>query len=201
MKSLPRRRRPRPTASVSRLSKTRRPRFEALEDRRLLAQLFTVENAGFDSNLAELNPSTGGVTQAFPTQSGVLMGGMAYDASSSTLFGFDTFDGLYRINTTTGAYTPVGSSSLDINGLAVQPGSFNLYGITGSGSLYQINKSTGSTSFVGNAGASVSFVHGLAFSPGGTLYASDTVGTGTSNLLVVNPSNGARVMAAVVDRD
>ncbi|MCO6456926.1 MAG: Ig-like domain-containing protein [Pirellulaceae bacterium] len=184
-----------------RRSQLRRPRFESLEDRRLLAQLFTAENAAFDSNLAELNPSTGGVTQTFATQTGVLISGMAYDSSSSTLFGFDAFNGLYRINTSTGAYTAIGSSSLEINGLAVQPGTFDLFGITSGGSLYRINKTTGATTFVGSSGAPASTVHGLAFSPGGTLYASDTVGSGTSNLLTVNPSNGARTMVATINRD
>ncbi|MCO6458330.1 MAG: Ig-like domain-containing protein [Pirellulaceae bacterium] len=191
----------RSASSPLRLSTSRRPRFESLEDRRLLAQLFTVENATFDSNLAELNPATGQVTSTFPTQSGVLMSGLAYDSSTSSLFGFDAFNGLYRINTTTGGFTPIGSSSAGINGLAVQRGTFDLFGITGGGALYRVNKTTGATTFVGSSGAAVSTVHGLAFSPGGTLYASDTVGTGTSNLLTINPATGARSMAATINRD
>src|SRR5687767_2154789 len=82
--------------------------LEALEDRVVPADLlYTVETTFSDSHLAEVNPATGAIVQTFPTQTGVLIDGMAYDSSTSTLFAFAATEGLYTINTTTGAFTPV----------------------------------------------------------------------------------------------
>jgi hypothetical protein len=171
-------------------------------------RLFTVETGFDDSALAEVDKATGAILNVYQVQQGLLIGGLAYDHSSNTLFAAGTYalgngrqGALYTVNTTTGGFSLVGDAEPWISGLAVQPGTFQLYGATFEGDLYTVNKATGAATLVGSDHDDLDFVHGLDFSPSGVLYAADTGGAATSKLFTINPSTGDATFVATIDRD
>lgn len=165
--------------------------------------LFASEVTVPDSRLVQVDPVTGAVVSAFPIQQGIIISGMAYNPTTGVLFGSSTSyggDSLYKIDTTTGAYTLVRSLGHYFPGLAVQPGTHALFGMTLDGDLYTIDTNTGMSTMVGGD-AALSSAHGLVFSPTGVLYASDTAGSGTSKLFRVDPSDGSASFIGVIPRD
>lgn len=166
-------------------------------------KLYTAEISPSGSHLATVDPTTGAILHQFPNQGGVIIDGIAYDSSTDTLFGFDGGDGLYSLDRLSGAYTPVGSGSpVNIAGLAIQPTTFDLFGISiNGGSLWSIDKTTGAATLIGPPIGSLTFGHGLAFAPDGTLYATDTSGAGTSSLYTLDLLTGDAVLVGEIDRD
>ncbi len=154
--------------------------------------LFASEVIAPHSRLIQVDPATGATIGTFPFQETIIIGGMAFDPSSTELLGSSTSLGnhsLYKIDMTDGTYTLVGALGRYFPALAVQPQTHTLFGMTLDDDLYTIDKNTGMSTIVGGDPA-LSYPHGLAFSPTGVLYASDTAGFGTSKLFRVDPSDG-----------
>ena len=170
---------------------------------------------GDSIQLAKVNPSTGAITDTFPVEKYKLSGGMAYDAFTDTMFGTGLYDldtagppwseGLFSIDRNTGAFSVIGSgysSYYGINGLAVHPTTNILYGMDLDGDLYTFDKTTGIPTLIGGGGGpTIIYRHGLAFSPSGVLYASDTLGAGTSDIFQINISDGSASLVATIKYD
>ncbi len=165
--------------------------------------LFTVELTGSASHLARVSTQTGSIVQTFAPQPGIVIDGMAYDASSDILYGVDGGDALYSLDRTSGAFTQIGAASpVNIAGLAVHPTTFDLFGISViGGALWSIDKGTGVASFIGPTIGDLGFGHGLTFAPDGTLFATDTAAVGTTALYTVDPQSGHASFVADIDRD
>lgn len=116
--------------------------------------------------------------------------GLLFDgdfAPDGTLYAPGT--GLMRVNTTTGAFTQIGSWNIPnqgfIIGMAIAPDG-RAFGVDDAGistSLYEINLNTGRAERIGPVGT---FVFSLDFGPDGTLYG------GGSGVFSINPLTGAR---------
>ena len=115
----------------------------------------SIDSAGGPSNLRTLDPWTGATTDLGLTGFGPITG-LAYDQSSSTMYGVvgPGTSNLLTINLSTGAATIVGPTG-------ITPGSLEfgangvLYAGGGQGSignLYTINKATGAATLVGATG-------------------------------------------------
>lgn len=105
----------------------------------------------------------------FPTQTQVTAGATAayygwdFDAAATTLYAHDTTSGqLGTINTSTGAFTPIGSLVLpnaeNLTGLAIDPitnEAFALGSGTGGGNLYSVNLTTAAFTLIGSTGANI----------------------------------------------
>lgn len=156
------------------------------------------------TNLYILNPANGGVVStvgpvgfrvsglAFHPQTGVLYGATAGRGTSSPR-------SLITINLSTGAGTLIGSFGLPSGTIAdiSFDGSGILYGWSGvaAGSdLYTINLATGAATLVADSGAFVPGA-GLAFSPGGILFLSDSE---SGPLYTVNPATGIPTQVATL---
>jgi WD40 repeat protein len=161
-------------------------------------RLFATEGFGDRTTLAEIDWTTGMEIDTVSHQSDVGIEGLAYDPSADRLFGYAPFQGLYSINYSTGLFTQIAPAASNIYSLAIHPTTFELYGMSLSGTLYTLNKTTGAATAIGSD-PDFSTVHGLAFDARGTLYACDTAGMGTSQLFVVDPTNGSAVHAATIN--
>lgn len=133
-----------------------------------------------DSLVIASNDSLNPTTKVMLTGRGIIVGraqaGVLYGVSSTLVAG--QTGNLYRINTTTGEATPIGSTGLaDMHGLAVRPSSRELYGTattTSSTTIYRISSDSGDaltmrTLPLGNLRA-------IAFNAGDTLYGATTNG-------------------------
>ncbi len=132
-----------------------------------------------------------------------LMHGLAYDNSTDTLlgtYGSSSGDGLYQINVNTGNSTLIGhighffSGQTDVtSGLAIHPVSGDLYGVLGgrtfASALIKIDKTTGAGTLVHNY--AIPNLTGLAFDPGGILYALDNW---ADDLYTLDISSGATTL-------
>lgn len=165
--------------------------------------LYTVELWVGYSHLATVDKATGAVLETFPNQADRLIDGMAFDPSTDTLFGFDPGDGLYTIDRATGAYAAVGSGAgMNIGALAIHPTTFELFGLgVFGGALWQIDKTSGIPTSIDQTPGELGTAHGLAFSADGTLYATDTAGTGLTHLFELDPSTGNATFVSDIDRD
>lgn len=128
----------------------------------------------------------------------------AMDDSSGLLYTWSEGDTIYRINPVTGHFTRIGNGghfdAYNIRALAIHPQTFELYAITYPGKLYKVDKSNGELDFIGSS-AAISFAHGLAFSPDGTLYCSDTEGVGYSKLYTINPDSADATFVTNINRN
>ncbi len=118
--------------------------------------------------------------------------------ATNTLYGYGDFcpgglEGLFTINTMTGAGTSVGPTGYSGggNGMANEPGTNILYATPFDiGSLITIDKTTGAGTDVPGSIGNVPFrVNALAFDPGGVLYGSWNDGV-TSSLVTISTADG-----------
>ncbi len=170
------------------------------------ARLFAMENTMEDCRLVEINPGNGGVFRTWASPVGYVdIDNLAYDPSTDRLFGIGLTGALHRISMVTGEFMPIGRVTTSngwavaATGLAVHPETAELYTITHGGQLYKVNKQDGAATYIGDS--FVGAVHALAFDTNGTLYASDTAGSGTSKLLTVSTETGAYTQVATIERD
>lgn len=131
-------------------------------------------------NIGTLDVTNGSVTAK--GNAGTILTDIAFDPSGA-LFGIN-FDSLYRVNTSTGAATLVGSLgavSGNLNALVFATDG-TLYGA--SNQLYKINPTTGVAADIGplgfTAAGDLAFLNGL-------LYLTTT----TNSLVTINPATGA----------
>jgi len=132
-------------------------------------------------SLVKIDTITGNLTTI--GNLGMVMNGLAYDATTDKLYGC-AYDGsansiLYEINYYTGTCTQVGTISAGIIiGIAANSHG-NIYGINISdGSLYSIDKTTGAGTVIGALGYNLNYAQDIAFDKDndklyGTLYASE----------------------------
>lgn len=152
-------------------------------------------------SLVIVDPLTGLVTQVGSFgQDGQTMADLTF-TPDGTLYGWlEPFDDdLYTINVATGQATLVGESGLGTYGSGLASnGSGVLYfaGEGTGGTLYTVNATTGAVTVVatledGPAGSG-SAVGAMAFSPGGTLYATvaQSGGRTPAYLVTINPQTG-----------
>ena len=105
------------------------------------------------SRLRSLNPWTGASVLIGPTGVG-LINGLAYDASSSTMYGITGGPGtnslLVQLNLSTGAATTIGNTGIDAGSLEFGPDGSLYAGTLSSpyGALYRINPATAAATFV-----------------------------------------------------
>jgi hypothetical protein len=166
-------------------------------------EVFTVQVASNDSHLATVDRD-GCDIASLPTQVGIVMLGMGFDPSTDTLFATGLGAGspnLYEVDRMTGAYTLIGPTGTLIAAMAIHPETLDLYGMTLSGSLYLIDKTDGSVTLLGSDPVDLVAASGMAFSPDGVLYVSDTSGDGTSGLFVVDPATGDATLQVTIDRN
>ncbi len=148
--------------------------------------LYAITNGFANGQLATVNPLTGAATLVgASTGVAVLMAlvfasdGTGYAASAAT-------NDLYKINTTTGALTTIGSLGFGgIMDLAFDSAG-NLYGL--SNALYEINTTTGAGSLVTNL-ANTGLM-GLTIDPSGNFLATD-YSTSNTPLYEINTSDGS----------
>ncbi|MCH7995106.1 MAG: PEP-CTERM sorting domain-containing protein [Planctomycetes bacterium] len=157
------------------------------------------------TQLAYLDKSTGAVIQSFAFQSDIELQSAAMDDADSTLYAWSTFGfvGLGSVDTTSGVFTPIGpgSAQIGMSALAIHPATGELYGMTWPGALFLIDKSNGATALIGSD-PSLQFAHGLAFSPDGILYASETRGHGiASRLSTIALDTGQASFVGTIQRD
>ena len=110
--------------------------------------------------------------------------------ADSVIFASDGAGVLWRVDSSTGAATPVGSMGLVMTDIAFSPSGV-LFGVTFN-SLYQINPQTGAATLLGSLG--VGSANGLAFGPGGVLFLSTSSGPAGGELRTVNPLSGATTL-------
>ncbi|MHC4107314.1 MAG: NHL repeat-containing protein, partial [Planctomycetota bacterium] len=159
------------------------------------------------SSRLEMISTTDCVTEFFPPLNDVPIVGTAYDESTGTLFGTDALPpglGLYTIDTETGATTLVGLTDdppLRFYSLAIQPETFELFGLTLEGELWVLDKMNAAATYIGADLDAFNFAHGLAFSPSGTLYATDTVSItpSSSELFTIDPNTGEATIVATIN--
>lgn len=138
--------------------------------------------SSYDSeSLVTIDTITGNLTTI--ANLGLVMNGLAYDATTDKLYGC-AYDGsansiLYEINYYTGTCTQVGTISAGIMiGLAANSHG-NIYGINISDdALYSINKTTGAGTVIGALGYDIGYAQDIAFDKDndklyGTLYATE----------------------------
>jgi hypothetical protein len=136
------------------------------------------------------------------------MTGMAWDASSNTLYGATSqaspngAGSLVTIDRNTGFVTVIGlfGASNAMSDITIQPGSGALFGWQAGGthSLFSINKATGASTAIGAPLGSGVFGGGaLSFNSAGTLY-SLPAGGSTHDLRSVDPATGAQTVIGVV---
>lgn len=154
------------------------------------ARLYGVDGA----NLLELNPATGAVIGTTPIigTTGVV-GGLAYDANTSTLFLSSTsLDSLWTLNINTGVATLIGSfgnAAVVMHGLEIDD-TGQLYGYStnpaNAARFFSIDRNTGLATGISDPGfagfGSMGYVAAT-----GTMYISDTVG---DQLLTINRTTG-----------
>lgn len=150
-----------------------------------------------DNTLVKIDTLTGARTVV--GNLGVSMTGLAYDYSTSTLYGMDygTASSLYTINTVNGAITLVGNSSsdllinlaCDING--------NLFALnTADDQLYSINKLTGAATAIGPIGFDAAYAQDMEFDLNNDILymAAYNATSGSGELRIVDPTTGATTL-------
>ncbi|MDD3630673.1 MAG: T9SS type A sorting domain-containing protein [Bacteroidales bacterium] len=117
-------------------------------------------------SLLTIDTTTGNMTTI--GNMGLVMNGLAYDATTDKLYGC-AYDGsansiLYEINYNNGTYTQIGTISAGIMiGIAANSHG-NLYGVNISDdALYSINKTTGAGTLIGSLGYNISYAQDIAF--------------------------------------
>lgn len=132
-------------------------------------------------SLVKIDTITGNLTTI--GNLGLVMNGLAYDATTDKLYGC-AYDGsansiLYEINYYTGTYTQIGTICAGaMIGIAANSHG-NIYGINISDdALYSINKTTGAGTVIGPLGYNISYAQDIAFDKDndklyGTLYATE----------------------------
>jgi len=117
---------------------------------------------------------------------GFTTGGVLYANDSSA----NPNNGLYTVNTSTGALTFVGDIGLSSGGpgtLSAAANGGQLYlADRGNNNLYTINPSNGAATLIGNTGVAIGGSWDLNFGPDGNLYLSSS-----GNLYKINQSTGA----------
>ncbi len=132
-------------------------------------------------SLLTIDTTTGNMTTI--GNLGLVMNGLAYDATTDKLYGC-AYDGsansiLYEINYNNGTYTQIGTISAGIMiGIAANSHG-NLYGVNISDdALYSINKTTGAGTVIGSLGYDIGYAQDIAFDKDndklyGALYATE----------------------------
>lgn len=170
---------------------------EPLEERRLLATIFTANAAG---NLYSVDTNNGNATLIGNMGQGVDQ--IASTSSINDVGQLYATDGvLYNVNPANGGATPIGNGvGVGVTGLGLAPQSGVLYGVTTA--LYAINLNTGAASLVGSLNLpTVNDVNSragdVAYGPNGTtLYLSADVPEEKAGdeLFSVNTSTGAATL-------
>ena len=161
----------------------------------------------FDSNaglIKQINTTTAATQQAYNiglSPGGLLgQGGLAFQNSNVGFLtsalsptDYSTVNDLYKFNLATGTSTLVAHTADTLQALAFSAAGV-LYGMgKNDGNLYTIDTNTGAMTLIGNVGIPIgSPTGGLAFGPGGMLYATlddilYTVNPTTAQATVVNP--------------
>lgn len=167
--------------------------------------LYAVENVVGESRLVTVDVATGAIGHRFPLQPYDQVNGLAYDSSTDTLFAHcrvSPFSSLFTIDRRTGAFSDIGRIDWiggGIYDLAIHPTTHELFGITLLGDLLRVDKSTAEPTIVGS-NAQFRYGHGLAFSPDGRLFASDTEGVG-SKLFEIDPTTGVATFLRRISSD
>jgi|GEM_PF-6767103 len=120
-------------------------------------------------------------------------------ANAGTLWGVDTSENLYTIDTTTANATLVGNTGQFLESIAMDPTTGNLYGADGSGSLYSLNKTTGASTLIGSTGLgniegmdfAGSTLFGFNFAATPTIYTIDTSTAAATPFVTANNITGA----------
>ena len=124
----------------------------------------------------------------FPVMQDYLESG-AFDSKSNTLYGWETdSDSLCTVDITTGILKKIGGSGAlpedgGISCLAINPITDEMFAMSWPGYLYKVDKANGNRNYIGRVSTG-EHAHGLAFSPNGILYCSDT--TYGSQLFTIN---------------
>ena len=134
------------------------------------------------TSLLTIDTTTGNLTTI--GNIGLVINGLAYDATTDKLYGcaYDDVSAnsiLYEINYYTGAYTQIGTIGAGVMiGIAANSHG-NLYGVNISDdALYSINKTTGAGTVIGALGYDIVYAQDIAFDKDndklyGTLYATE----------------------------
>lgn len=153
------------------------------------------------TSLLTIDTTTGNLTTI--GNLGLVMNGIAYDATTDKLYGC-AYDGsansiLYEINYYTGTYTQIGTIGAGVMiGIAANSHG-NLYGVNISDdALYSINKTTGAGTVIGALGYDIVYAQDIAFDKDndklyGTLYATEgllgEIDTLTATVTVYNTTS------------
>lgn len=137
------------------------------------------------NNFSTQTQVTGGATAAYY--------GWDFDAAATTLYAHDTTAAqLGTINTSTGAFTPIGSLTLpgaqSLTGIAIDPVTDEAYvlGFGTSGSLYSLNLTTAAVTLIGSTGANI--LIDFSINCAGEMYGHDIT---ADTIVTINRSTGA----------
>ena len=171
--------------------------------------LYGMKHLGFPSNtgLVSLDVTNGNIISAeyYPAFYDFYFSSAAYDHKTNTLYSWDSYtDSLCSINTTTGKSTPIGGGGIlpehtSITCLSINPITSEMFALDWWGNLFQVDKTNGSRIHIGNPEA-LEHVHGLAFSPNGVLYCSDTTGK-DSHLFTLDTETAEVTFIADIPKD
>lgn len=158
--------------------------------------LYTIRDG--DDMVQRMDPVSGTITNIGGLGVDFAFGDCAWDSANNTLYmvpragtGMNANTNLYRVNTSTGAATVVGTHGIiDMRALAFNPVSNTLYahGNT-NGSLYTINVNTGAATFVGTG--NVGILDALAWDTSRNRMVGVTADATAGELFTVNLTNGA----------
>ena len=129
-----------------------------------------------------------------------------FDDRTGTLYTWEeNTDSLFTLDLNTGLPTIIGGSGalpgdVYVSCLAINPITNDMFAMSYNGNLYQVDKTNGHRTFIGDV-SSVNYSHGLAFSPDGVLYCSDTIGTNSSKLFTINTETAEASFVAAIPRD
>ncbi len=133
-------------------------------------------NTHWDSSgsLWTIDIDTGGTTLIGPTGVNGSVG-LAFDPFSGNLYGLAGTQNLYSVDTSTGAFTFIGSAGQVGRGLSFSPDG-QLFGFNADGDLYTVDPMSGETTAVGGSGnpiPEISICEDSTFTRAGELYATD----------------------------
>lgn len=177
------------------------------------ARAALIGNSFTGAGIYSIDTATGAATLLSSTTS-VSLAGIAFQPGTGDLFGLTSLSGspansLVRINPLTGAVTTVGATGLSsiVEGdLAFNPINGLLYGMEdtsgGVRSFFQINPTTGAATVLGTFSNTIDY-SAIAFDSAGTLFALNTLTSGTGNavLSTLNPTNGAILTSVTTNVD
>jgi hypothetical protein len=143
-----------------------------------------------DDMLQRLDPVSLTITNIGPLGVDYALGDCAWDPANNTLYVVPRANtNLYRVNTTTGVATVIGSHGVsDMRALAFDPVPGTMYAHA-SGNLFTINLNTGATTLVGPS--NVGTLDAMAWDPVRSRMVGVTSDVSGGTLFTVNLTNGA----------